>query len=529
MSRPPLLLHAHIPKTAGQSFIALLERNFPGAAKHLIFDDPATMMSLTELAAVLAREPHLRAISSHGVRVFPESVGGRQALTVTFLREPTATLLSLLRYARATFHEQSAIFRSHWPADTPDRSLRDLAVIQLAGLGRYGQFSPQTRFFCPTGVWSQPFGLAPNAYGFDALAVAKATLNRLFFVGVVEEFETALQVLAGKLQAVGVPFNVSEVPQVNASPKARQEEVAWLHPDDEVGGQVLRALACDRRLWLHAKARLAAEESSSRAEPSPAPAKGFARWTLRLARFGKTPRGAGVVPPSEATAVMEGGRDAVCRGFGTWEYGRLNARRLEHLATLPIPWRGKRVWEVSAGIGDLTSFFLDRGGEVTVSDVRPENLAMLEERFPFCTVARVDLEEETYPVEKFDVVFCYGALYHIATPEKALRKLAGHCRELLLLETCVTLGAGHDAKTLAEDASQPSQAFHGVGCRPSEAFVIEALRRDFAFVYRIVPPPEHEQFLRDASGSRPAADLHRGVFLAAHQEMPDERFVPAHV
>ena len=51
--------------------------------------------------------------------------------------------------------------------------------------------------------------------------------------------------------------------------------------------------------------------------------------------------------------------------FGNPADLRMNARRLEHLAGLGLPIAGRDVLEVGAGIGDLTSAFLDRGCQVT--------------------------------------------------------------------------------------------------------------------------------------------------------------------
>jgi len=61
--------------------------------------------------------------------------------------------------------------------------------------------------------------------------------------------------------------------------------------------------------------------------------------------------------------------------FRSFQYLRMNARRLEHLAGLGLPIAGRDVLEVGAGIGDLTSFFLDRGCSVTAIEPRPENRA----------------------------------------------------------------------------------------------------------------------------------------------------------
>ena len=64
-----------------------------------------------------------------------------------------------------------------------------------------------------------------------------------------------------------------------------------------------------------------------------------------------------------------------------FQYLRLNARRLEHLASLGLPIAGGEVLEVGAGIGDLTSFFLDRGCSVTAIQPRPENRACFASQY----------------------------------------------------------------------------------------------------------------------------------------------------
>ena len=66
--------------------------------------------------------------------------------------------------------------------------------------------------------------------------------------------------------------------------------------------------------------------------------------------------------------------------FSGWQYIRHNARRLEHLASLGLPLHGKKVLEVGAGIGDHSSFYLDRGCEMLITEARPENLEILRLR-----------------------------------------------------------------------------------------------------------------------------------------------------
>jgi hypothetical protein len=73
----------------------------------------------------------------------------------------------------------------------------------------------------------------------------------------------------------------------------------------------------------------------------------------------------------------------------------MNARRREHLAGLGLPIAGRDVLEVGAGIGDLTSFFLDRGCSVASIEPRPENRA--------CFASQYD-ESWSWPTERLRIL-----------------------------------------------------------------------------------------------------------------------------
>lgn len=95
--------------------------------------------------------------------------------------------------------------------------------------------------------------------------------------------------------------------------------------------------------------------------------------------------------------------------FLSYHYQRHNQGRLEHLASLVLNITGSTVLEVGAGIGDHTSFFIDRGCQIVTSDARQENILKLRSRFPDLRVLKIDLDNppETFN-EIFDIVYCYG-------------------------------------------------------------------------------------------------------------------------
>src|SRR5947209_7710528 len=133
--------------------------------------------------------------------------------------------------------------------------------------------------------------------------------------------------------------------------------------------------------------------------------------------------------------------------FHNWDYLRHNQRRQEHLASLGLPLEGRSVLETGAGIGDHTSFFLDRGCTVVVTEARPENLDYLRGRFPSLAVEALDLDRpDAAFAPRCDVVYCYGTLYHLSRPAEALAFLAERCGDLLLLETWVSPADGESVE-----------------------------------------------------------------------------------
>ncbi len=215
--------------------------------------------------------------------------------------------------------------------------------------------------------------------------------------------------------------------------------------------------------------------------------------------------------------------------FTTLYYGRHNQRRLEHLASLGLPIHGKTVLEVGAGIGDLTGFFLDRGCTVTGIEPRAENcndyaMRFLHYHYPATQALprlfNCDVESlGQATTERFDIVFCYGLLYHLADPEPVLTLLANHCAGLLLLETWVSPDPGEALNPLAEDVTNATQSFHGGGCRPTRRWVFNRLRALFPHAYMPATQPAHPEFPCDWSLPPPAGDRARAVFVASRHAL----------
>jgi hypothetical protein len=214
--------------------------------------------------------------------------------------------------------------------------------------------------------------------------------------------------------------------------------------------------------------------------------------------------------------------------FHSHDYLRHNARRLEHLASLGIPVSGTTVLEVGAGIGDHSHYYIDRGCKVTITDVRPDNLKYLRLRYPGQNVQFLNLEQPA-PISssRFDVVHCYGLLYHLSNPEEALTYLSRLCAGMLFLETCVSFGDKSSINLVQEDAVRLTQAHSGTGCRPTRIWLFERLKGLFEFVYVPKTQPNHEEFPLDwANSAAHGNGLSRSIFIASRAAIDNPLLSP---
>jgi hypothetical protein len=205
--------------------------------------------------------------------------------------------------------------------------------------------------------------------------------------------------------------------------------------------------------------------------------------------------------------------------FWSNHYLRHTQRRQEHLASLYLPLADQTVLEVGAGVGDHTSFFLDRGCAVTVTEAQEQNLSILRKRYPHLDVRQLDLNEPPEPIET-DIVYCYGLLYHLERPAAAISWMARCGQSLLLLETCVSAAEHDDVYPFFETAEDPENAVTGRGCRPTRSWVRRELKSHYPHVYVPVTQPWHREFPLDWSLNELADEsLIRAVFIASQHPL----------
>jgi SAM-dependent methyltransferase len=213
--------------------------------------------------------------------------------------------------------------------------------------------------------------------------------------------------------------------------------------------------------------------------------------------------------------------------FHSPPYLRITQRRLEHLASLGLDLFDKSVLDVGAGIGDFSSFYLDRGCSVLAVEPREENLQGLNVNLRSSGIfleGRLESKAgDVWALDKydrtFDIVHAYGVLYHLADPLRALRLLKARCSGILLLETCVTNDVGGRENVVLEPVENFSQAIDGLGCRPNRAWIYEELKMMFPHVYMPLTQPSHEQFPKDWRPLYSCNTLQRSIYIASHQRL----------
>jgi hypothetical protein len=250
ISNPPLILHCHIPKTAGTTLSAGFRRLFGSYHLHHSHSAPDYVLTRDALERLLEIIPGLQSISSHHLLSFPTSVSNRPTFLITFLRKPEHHFISLLKNYRREFSVVPPGLRQQCPTGVARLPLREVCRQFLDLLGPGEDFSPQSHFFCGRyASLANTNSCNGNPVGFDPYEVARSILSEFHFVGIVEEMKKSLELLEDRLAQHGITAGFIHRTRENAAPDSSRP--AWLTMDDEVGSRVLQTGKTDRRLYNH--------------------------------------------------------------------------------------------------------------------------------------------------------------------------------------------------------------------------------------------------------------------------------------
>lgn len=196
----------------------------------------------------------------------------------------------------------------------------------------------------------------------------------------------------------------------------------------------------------------------------------------------------------------------------------INRARLEHLGSLGLNLKNKKVLEVGAGIGLLTEFFERQGCETLSTDSRQENISELKRRFPHRKTAILDLEKsfDFDELGKFEIIFCYGTLYHLSKPDSTLKNLSKICTEMVLVETVLDLRSDETIRVVPERDSVTQASLKG--CRPTRESVFKLLKKHFGYAYTTTTQPDYPDFILNWKNP-PKQDFYRAIFVGSKRPL----------
>jgi SAM-dependent methyltransferase len=172
--------------------------------------------------------------------------------------------------------------------------------------------------------------------------------------------------------------------------------------------------------------------------------------------------------------------------------------------------------DVACGLGYFSRFLKGFGLQVTAIDGRQENVEEAAQRSPGIAFHRYDVEDSGITsLGEFDLVFCFGLLYHLENPLHAIRLLKQLTRKTLLVESVIHPGE-EPIMALIDEASTEDQGLNHFAFYPTEACLVKMLyRAGFSNVYGFAVQPEHPGY-HNAPGWRRSRTM-----LAASNEKLD--------
>jgi FkbM family methyltransferase len=170
--------------------------------------------------------------------------------------------------------------------------------------------------------------------------------------------------------------------------------------------------------------------------------------------------------------------------------------------------------DAGCGVGFFSQTLAECGLFTSGFDARAENVEEARRRFPGIPFEQADVEaREISQLGQFDLVLCFGLLYHLENPWQAIRNLRAITEKCLVLES-MCLSEERCSLLLRQEPRQDDQSLTEMACYPSESSLVKMLyRAGFAKVYRATPLPDHDDFRETREHAR-----RRTILLAS--QMP---------
>ena len=151
--------------------------------------------------------------------------------------------------------------------------------------------------------------------------------------------------------------------------------------------------------------------------------------------------------------------------------------------------------DAGCGVGFFSETLSECGLYTCGFDARAENVEEARRRYPGIPFEQADVEaREISRLGQFDLVLCFGLLYHLENPMQAIRNLSAITEKCLVLES-MCLPEECCSLLLRQEPRQDDQSLTEIACYPSESSLVKMLyRAGFAKVHRVTPLPDHDDF-----------------------------------
>jgi SAM-dependent methyltransferase len=190
--------------------------------------------------------------------------------------------------------------------------------------------------------------------------------------------------------------------------------------------------------------------------------------------------------------------------FDQAHYDSLNAARgakvTEILSDLKDMITLQTAIDVGCGLGYFSALLQSLGLTVIGTDGRRENAEEAARRTPEVAFHTLNAEDSALVgLGRFDLVFCFGLLYHLENPFLTIRHLHAMTKQLLLVESVIFPGS-LPLMALVDEGTTEDQGLHHIAFYPTETCLTKMLyQAGFPFVYEFSIKPQHPAFLSEGS------------------------------
>lgn len=213
----------------------------------------------------------------------------------------------------------------------------------------------------------------------------------------------------------------------------------------------------------------------------------------------------------------------ILKSFFYKEALQINLDRISHLNSLNLNFENKKILETGCGgIGNITNFLVKKNAIVTLNDCRIDNiLSNLKNNNLSLNYNLWNLNKQIDIIdEKFDIIICYGTLYHLTEPEICIKNLSKLSNEYVIISTC-TNGKNDETINVLFEGDSPEQGLGGYGCRPGRLFIYNKLKENFKYVYTLRTQPNNPDFPLIFPSTHSCS---RNIFIGSHIKIEDPNF-----